>query len=75
MEDQKQYEYNDGRHPAAFKELLHVIRFVLDTKNLGIMFKPTGNASKTLEIVCFSDRDYARDLVSRRHASKFMLYI
>ena len=37
---------NDGASPAAFKELLHVIKHVLDTKNLGLKIEPTGNANK-----------------------------
>ena len=39
---------NDGVSPEAFQELLQVIRYVLDTKNLGLRLEPTGNARKTL---------------------------
>ena len=31
---------NDGANSAAYKELLCVIRFVLDMKNLGLKIKP-----------------------------------
>ena len=45
----------DGANPAAYKELLHVIRYVLDIKNLGLKIKPTENSNKPCEIICFSD--------------------
>ena len=66
---------NDGANPAAYKELLCVIKYVLDTKNLGLKIKPTGNSKKPWEIVCFSNNDYAGDLVSRHSISGFILYI
>ena len=33
---------NNGANPAAYKELLHVIKYVLDMKNLGIKLNPQG---------------------------------
>ena len=45
---------NNGANPSAYKELLHVIRYVLDTKNLGLKIKPMGNSNKLLEIICFN---------------------
>ena len=56
---------NDGANAAADKELLCVIKYVFDMKNLGLKIEHTGNADKPWEIVCFSDSDYAGDLVSR----------
>ena len=56
---------NDGMNPAAYKELLGVIRYVLDTKNLGLKIKLRGNSNEPREINCFSDSNAARDLVSR----------
>ena len=56
---------NDGLNPAAFKELLCVIKFVLNTKSLGLKIEPTGNSNKPCEIDCFNDSDYAGDPVSR----------
>ena len=37
---------NDGANPTAYEDLLHVIRYVLDTKNLGLKIKPTGNSNE-----------------------------
>ena len=39
---------NDGANPAACKELLCVIRYLLDMKNLRLKIKFTGNFQWTL---------------------------
>ena len=65
---------NDHANPAAYKEMLCVIKYAIDTKNLGLKIKSTGNSNKPWEIVCFSDSDYAGDPVSR-HSSGFVLYV
>ena len=41
--------YN-GANPAAFCELLQVIRYVLNTKNLSLKIEPTRDASKPWDI-------------------------
>ena len=33
----------DGAHPAAFKEMLRVMRYVSDTKDLGLNIQPNNN--------------------------------
>ena len=60
---------------AVSKELLCVIRYVLDTKNLYLKLEPTGNASEPWEIVCFSNSKYAGDPMCKRNVSRFILYI
>ena len=60
---------------VVFKELLHVIKYVLDMRNLDLKFEQTGNANKSWNIVCFGDSDYSGDLVSRRSISGFILYV
>ena len=52
---------NNGANPVVFKEILHVIKYVLDTKNLGLNIEPAENANKPFEIVYFSDSDYDED--------------
>ena len=42
---------NNGVNPVAFKELLHVIKYVLDIKKISLKFEPTGNANKPWEKV------------------------
>ena len=54
---------------------LHVIKYVLDTKNIGLKIEPTGNSNQLWEIVCFSNSDYMGDPVSRRSTSGFILYV
>ena len=56
---------NDGTNPAVYKELLLVIKYVINTKSLGLKIEPMGNSKEPWEIVCLSDSDYAGDWVSR----------
>ena len=44
---------NDDANPAVYKEVLYVIKYVLDTKNLGLKIKPMGNSNEPWEIICF----------------------
>ena len=44
---------NDGVSFAAYKELLCVIRYVLDTKNLGLKIETMGDSNEPKEIICF----------------------
>ena len=64
----------DDANPAAHKELLWVIKYVLDTKSLGLKVEPMGNSNEPWEIVCFSSSNYEGDLVSRRRINGFILY-
>ena len=64
---------NDRANPAAFKELLHVMKYVLDMEMLGLNIESMGNSNEPWEVVCFSDSNYAGDLVSRRSISGFIL--
>ena len=66
---------NDKANPAAYHELLRVIKYVIKTENLGLRFEPTGSSNEPWEIVYFSDSDYAGDPVSRRSRSGFILYV
>ena len=66
---------NNGANPAAYKELLCVIKYVLDTNNFGLKIEPMGNSNKQWEIICFGNNDYAGDLVSRRSISGIILFV
>ena len=66
---------NDGANPAAYKKLLHVVKYVLDTKNLGLKIEPMGNSNKPWEIVYFSNSNYTGDTVSRQSLSGSILYV
>ena len=47
---------------------LQVIKHVLDAKKIGLKLEPL-----TLQRVCFSNIDYARDPINRMHIGEFML--
>ena len=66
---------NDGANPVAYKELLHVIKYVLDTTNLGLKIEPTGNSNEPLETACFSYNNDAGYPVSWRSISGFIHYV
>ena len=66
---------NSGANPAVYKELLHVIKYVLNMEMLGLKIEPTRNSNEPWEIVCFSNIGYAGDLVSRQSISGFILYV
>ena len=67
----------DSATDASFKEMLRVIKYVLDTKNMGLKIEPNFDKDKNepWELVCFSDSDYAGDPDSRRSVSGYILYI
>ena len=65
----------NSANPAAYKELLCVVKYVLDMINFGLNIEPTGNSNKSWEMTCFSNSDYTGDLVSRRSISGFILYV
>ena len=56
---------NDGANPAAYKELLRVIKYITEMESLGLSIEPMGNSNKPWKIICFSDSDYAGNPVSR----------
>ena len=64
---------NNNANSAAYKELLHVIKYVLDMKKLNLKIEPTGNANKSWEIICFSN--YTGHPVNRRSIRGFTLYV
>ena len=66
---------NNGANPAAFCELLCVIMSILNIKNLGLKFEPSGDTSKPWEILCFSNGYSAGDVISTRSVSAFALYV
>ena len=66
---------NDSANPATYKELLRVIKYVINTEMLELKIEPTENYNKPQEIVCFSDSNYVGDPVSRRSISGFILYV
>ena len=60
---------------GAYKEMLRCIKYVLDTKSLGLKIWPIGNKSEPWEIICFTDSDYASDPETRRSVSGYIIYV
>ena len=66
---------NHDANPAAFKELLHVLRYLLETKN---WFKVRHNQECKQpweKIVCLNESDYMGDPVIRRSICGFILCV
>ena len=65
----------DGASPAAFKELKRALKFVVDTKNLALRFKPKLEDDKKWRIIAYSDSDWANDKETRISVTGFILYL
>lgn len=63
--------------PAAYKEMLRVIKFVLDTKNLGLKICPIFSKDGNLEwiLIAFTDADWAGDKDDRKSVMGFILFL
>ena len=65
----------DGATPAAFKEMLRIIKYVIDTKDLALKIEPdTGGDTEIWRVLAFSDSDYASDPESRVSVSGWVIY-
>jgi hypothetical protein len=66
----------DGATEAAYKEMLRVIKYVMDTKEWGLKFEPILPKGKMKwDVVVYSDSDWAGDKNNRRSISGFILYL
>jgi len=59
--------------PAAYKEMLRCIKFVIDTKNKGLRIKPTRDGKWTLKV--YSDSDWAGDKDDRRSVGSYIIFL
>ena len=64
----------DGATPGAYKEMLRLIKYVLDTKNRGLKIAPTLTDLKWTLLV-YSDSDWAGDKDSRKSVSGYMIFL
>ena len=62
-----------GNNEKGFIEMHPIIKYNLDTKNLGLKIEPKGNENELWEAICFNNSSYAGDLVIRRSISGFIL--
>ena len=65
----------DGDNKAAYKEIHQIIKYVLDTRDLGLKIEPILGSNEPWELICFSDSDYAGDPDSIRSISGYVLYV
>lgn len=64
----------DGASPAAFGEMMRVIKFVLDTEDMGLRIKPNFREDGVWRLVAYSDSDYAGDVETRVSVSGWAIY-
>ena len=65
----------DGSTPASYKEMLRVIKYVLDSRQLGLRLCPSGERNEPWNITCYTDSDYAGDSQTRRSVSGYIIYV
>ena len=59
----------------SFKEMLRIIKYVLDTRDYGLRIEPTTGKNEPWNLVCYTDSDYAGDPESRRSVSGYVIYV
>ena len=55
--------------------MLRVIKYVLDTKTLGLNMCPSGEPGDAWTMTCFTDSDWANDPETRRSVSGYVIMI
>ncbi len=65
----------DGATEASFKQMLYIIKYVLDTKDMGLKMEPTRHQDGPWKLICFSNSNYAGDADTRSSVSGYILYV
>jgi len=66
----------DGPTELSYREMLHCVKYVLDSKDLGLRLEPNGTPiGDPWDIVCYSDSDWAGDPANRRSVSGYIIYV
>jgi len=66
----------DAPSPAAYKEMLRVIKYTIDTKDMALKLKPVEEESDgSWTIVVYSDSDFAGDKETRVSIAGFVIYL
>ena len=64
-----------GASSGAMKELLRVIKFVLDTDEYGLRVKPQTMIDELWDLTVYTDSDWAGDKESRHSVSGYIMYL
>ena len=64
-----------GANAAAYKELLRVIKFVLDTRDYGLKLAPKWVDAMLWELQIYSDSDWAGDKDNRKSITGFIIFL
>jgi len=66
----------DAPSPAAYKEMLRVIKYTIDTKDLALKIEPMeAESDGSWTIVVYCDSDFARDKETRVSIAGFIIYL
>ena len=66
----------EGTSPAAYKEMLRVLKYTIDTKDLALHIKPKWDGNNTKwSMVAYSDSDFAGDKETRISIAGFVIYL
>ena len=60
--------------PKAWKEMLRVMTYVMDTKNYALVMKPRGKLEEWI-LLAFSDSDWAADRETRKSITGYVLFL
>jgi hypothetical protein len=67
-------KYMDGANLAAYKEMLRVVKFVLDTKDYCLKLSPVFE-NEEWDLVSYSDSDWFRNPENRISVTGFIIYL
>jgi hypothetical protein len=66
----------DGAPEAAFKEMLRIVKFVLDTREFGLKLQPLVLLKDDMvSMTMYNDSDWAGDRESRRSTSGYIIFL
>ena len=63
----------DGATEGSYKEMLRIIKYVLDSRHLGLRIEPEGRVGSAWNIVAYTDSDYATDPETRRSVAGYVV--
>ena len=66
----------DGPTELSYREMLRCVKYVLDSKDLGLRLEPNGTPKgDPWDIVCYWDSDWAGDPANPRSVSGYIIYV